>query len=574
MCDVSCAHSRAPADPPTVFVGAPAVHAFLLRRQQQLLWRAASEMLDSELAALQSGQLLAVLQTAGLKSGGGSNGGGGADAGKLRHVGALCRVALDRARSEPPPAARAAASSGGGQDGGFNALSPMGGLLLDAAGPGGVLGGPQEEDVSVASLRPLILQHVVHTQLRHLLGSFPAGAAALHAGAPAPRRTRAGKGSGPALMATLGRWLLHGSRRQLLRDELDRLVRRRGVIPGRRVACNAWAQGPSAAWLIVYAGGSLAAWLPGCLAAWLPGCLAVCRRLQPARKPVESSKGADPACDWPRPSLRRPPARSARRPPSPLPGSARALPRGGAADPCSVRAVHLRDKAAAAAARAARRRRRRAPAGRERPASRRWQRHQHQRRRGQRRRQRRRRRAGPSGAAAGAAGAQPNHAQHRGRRARRRRCVGRVRAWPVLSQALLQIAFPLCGAPPASPQQRTWGPAPRCLPFHPEPASILARGPGPNPMQTPRRCWALRAARRRTPSPTPPSSPPPRWRPSRGRARAPAGVPRLSAAAAASGRWARRPRGIRRRWTVVEGRQVQWRGGAQPVAAMARAFHA
>jgi hypothetical protein len=139
---------------------------------------------------------------------------------------------------------------------------------------------------------------------------------------------------------------------------------------------------------------------------------------------------------------------------------------------------------------------------------------------------------------------------------------------------LLQIAFPLCGAPPASPQQRTWGPAPRCLPFHPEPASILARGPGPNPMQTPRRCWALRAARRRTPSPTPPSSPPPRWRPSRGRARAPAGVPRLSAAAAASGRWARRPRGIRRRWTVVEGRQVQWRGGAQPVAAMARAFHA
>jgi hypothetical protein len=241
-----------------VFVGAPAVHAFLLRRQQQLLWRAASELLESELAALQSARLPVALQTAGGAGAGAARGtavagGGAAAAGpagaRMPQWGALCRAALARAAAAPPPAAARGADAALVLD----ALSPGGGLLLEEPDPAV----SDEEDVSVLSLRPLILQHVVHTRLRHLLGSFPPGAAAAHAGAPAARRARAaagGGGSGGAapLAAALGRWLLHGSRRQLLRGELDRMVRARvGLVPdcafgkpARVVAC--W-QGP--AWL-------------------------------------------------------------------------------------------------------------------------------------------------------------------------------------------------------------------------------------------------------------------------------------------------------------------------------------
>jgi hypothetical protein len=142
----------------------------------------------------------------------------------------------------------------------FDALSPEGLLLDDPLGTGGPRGGTglddDDLDPSLASLRPLVLQHVLHAQLRHLLGTFPPGAAALHAGASGARAPRAAAGGGgprgagagasarPTLLATLGRWLVHGSSRELLRAELDRQV---GGFRGPCLRCVAACLHPSLA---------------------------------------------------------------------------------------------------------------------------------------------------------------------------------------------------------------------------------------------------------------------------------------------------------------------------------------
>ncbi|KAI8472242.1 MAG: hypothetical protein J3K34DRAFT_457891 [Monoraphidium minutum] len=264
-------------EPPAVYAGAPAVHALLLRRQQQLMWRSAHELLDSELSALVSGRLQAALQAAGGGAGGAApRGGAPPPAPGLRHLGALCKAVLARLSGDADAGGDnggdGSDAPGGGGPGGGAPTAPggAGGLpplrLTPRPGEGAALSpgmlldsvvcesedaeGP-EDDASLASLRPLVLQHIVHTQLKHLLGTFAPGAAAAHAGAAGARAqrlggggTRGGGGGGggggarPTLVASLGQWIVHGSSRDLVRAEVDRqLAASPGVVPQTFATC-------------------------------------------------------------------------------------------------------------------------------------------------------------------------------------------------------------------------------------------------------------------------------------------------------------------------------------------------